>query len=171
MLLRDGPTGLEVLLVRRGRDLVFGGGAWVFPGGRVDPSDGEEAAIAVRRAAVRETAEETGLLVDPDDLLFFAHWTTPPGQPRRFATSFFAAAAREAEVVVDGSETTHFQWLSPGAALAALDAGEIRMLPPTFVTLRDLAGYETVADALGDLAVKPIRVQPPGSDVVLSAES
>ncbi len=39
--LRDGPEGLEVLLLRRNARGAFGG-MWVFPGGQVDPADREE---------------------------------------------------------------------------------------------------------------------------------
>lgn len=58
--LRHGKGGLEVLLVRRSRKLVFYGSAWAFPGGRVDADDASPGADlydqpAVRNAAVRET--------------------------------------------------------------------------------------------------------------------
>lgn len=40
VLLRPGPTGdLEVLLTRRKESLAFFGGAYVFPGGRIDSAD------------------------------------------------------------------------------------------------------------------------------------
>ena len=51
---------LEVLLLKRNSKLVFHGGHWVFPGGRVDAADfaldghGLEYRAALR-AAVRET--------------------------------------------------------------------------------------------------------------------
>lgn len=75
MLLRDGPGGaIETLMVVRHEQLVFGSGALVFPGGRVDRGDeeiarrlaqaGEDAAaLAFAVAAVRETLEETGVLL------------------------------------------------------------------------------------------------------------
>ena len=63
----------EVLMVERSRTLVFAGGAAVFPGGRVDPGDRELALrigrdedlddAAARIAAIRETLEETGLVI------------------------------------------------------------------------------------------------------------
>ena len=36
ILLRDGGSGPEILMVERGEQLAFAGGALVFPGGRVD---------------------------------------------------------------------------------------------------------------------------------------
>lgn len=77
LLLRDGPSGLEVLMVTRNVASDFAGGALVFPGGRVDVADGEAAALscgrsvagvdagamAFRVAAVRETFEEAHMLL------------------------------------------------------------------------------------------------------------
>ena len=39
VLLRDGADGVETLMLRRDSKLAFAGGAWVFPGGRIDPED------------------------------------------------------------------------------------------------------------------------------------
>jgi len=88
VLLRDGESGMEVLLMRRNRKAGFVPGAYVFPGGRVDGTDatpeaierldgltpesaasrleldgGEPPAIAYYLAALREAFEETGILV------------------------------------------------------------------------------------------------------------
>ena len=39
VLLRDGASGIETLLLKRNKALVFAGGFWVFPGGSLDPED------------------------------------------------------------------------------------------------------------------------------------
>ena len=41
VLLRDAPAGLEVYLLRRAGTMAFAAGMHVFPGGSVDPRDGE----------------------------------------------------------------------------------------------------------------------------------
>ena len=47
MLVRDVDAGgIEVLMVRRAAAAAFAGGMYVFPGGRVDEADGEEAVAA-----------------------------------------------------------------------------------------------------------------------------
>lgn len=92
LMLRDGPEGMETLMLRRTRNAGFVPGAYVFAGGRVDPADGEAEAAACLRglsseaaaarlrleaparppatayyvAALREAFEETGLLVGVD---------------------------------------------------------------------------------------------------------
>jgi 8-oxo-dGTP pyrophosphatase MutT (NUDIX family) len=43
VLLRDGPAGLEVYMQRRTRTLAFAAGLYVFPGGRVEAADEEDA--------------------------------------------------------------------------------------------------------------------------------
>ncbi len=90
-LAADGDGALEVLLTRRPSTMAFAADMHVFPGGRVDPADADprlvarsarsaasavvalggdldaEPALAAFIAAVRETFEETGvLLAEPD---------------------------------------------------------------------------------------------------------
>lgn len=137
ILTRRGGRGAEVLMGRRAPGHVFMASKWVFPGGRIDPSDfraawaGElrpdtarrlEDEMPARRAralalsAVRETFEETGLVVgrpapatatigpwaeyralgalpDLSALTYVARAITPPGRVRRFDARFFMADA------------------------------------------------------------------------------
>lgn len=53
--LLDGPSGVEVVLTRRSRDLASHRGEIAFPGGRAEPGEG------LREAALRESTEEVGL--------------------------------------------------------------------------------------------------------------
>ena len=84
VVLRDGPAGPEVFMVRRHERTAFMGGAHVFPGGRVDAADGDADgtwcdgiehaarqldglppadAVAYHVAAARELFEEAGVLL------------------------------------------------------------------------------------------------------------
>lgn len=82
LIVRDvqGPSpGLEVLMVRRSAGMAFGASAWVFPGGKVAPTDADPAwdalsggnyshqVRALRIAAAREVFEESGLLLATRD--------------------------------------------------------------------------------------------------------
>jgi 8-oxo-dGTP pyrophosphatase MutT (NUDIX family) len=156
VVLRDGTDGLEVLLVRRVSTLAFYGGAWVFPGGRIDPDDYDPAEaehpdraleIAASRAGSRELLEEAGLLVAPHELRYFARWLTPPGRTRRFDTFYFSALSPDGEVKVDRGEVDDHRWMKPIAALDAHEQSEIELPPPTFVTLVSLVPFATAAEA------------------------
>lgn len=161
IVVRDGDDGVETLLLRRNSRLGFAGGAWVFPGGRVDPGDvdpdhPDDEERAARRAAVREAAEEANLSVDPDALVPMSHWTPPEVAIKRFATWFFLAEAPPTLVHVDGGEIVDHLWVRPTAALGRHAAGEVELLPPTWVTLEVLSHHDTVALALEATAAAPV---------------
>ena len=46
LIVRDGPSGLDVLMVKRSLHASFMPGAYVFPGGAVDTADGTPSALA-----------------------------------------------------------------------------------------------------------------------------
>ncbi len=152
VLLRNGRPELEVLLLRRNAKLAFHGGAWVFPGGAIDPEDWKgvppgEIVEAARTAAVREAAEEASVSVDPEGLTPISRWTTPEGVPRRYVTWFFAAVAGDDRVRVDGGEIHAHRWMRPAEALEAQRARELELPPATFVTLLGLCAYRSAREA------------------------
>jgi 8-oxo-dGTP pyrophosphatase MutT (NUDIX family) len=173
IVLRDAPNGPEILMMQRASKLVFHGGSWVFPGGRVDAVDtvpGDAEATA-RRAAVRECQEEAGLALSPDELVPVSHWTTPVGRPRRFSTWFFAAVvgtegATPVDVVVDGSEIERHRWLRAEDALSEQASGELDLPPPTFVTLWELRAFGSTAEICASFrANEPIVYLPKPHEV------
>jgi 8-oxo-dGTP pyrophosphatase MutT (NUDIX family) len=76
MIVRDTPSGLEIFMVVRDRQVDMATGAVIFPGGKIDPDDAAPAwqALDAPRAperaywlaAIRETFEESGLLLAND---------------------------------------------------------------------------------------------------------
>jgi 8-oxo-dGTP pyrophosphatase MutT (NUDIX family) len=158
VLLRAAPA-LEVLMLHKTSKIAFGG-MWVFPGGRIDPDDYLEPGdhdAAARRAAVRETEEETGIRANTDAFVWFSHWTPPPSTPRRYATWFFAAPVDDHHVRVDGGEIQDHRWLTPAAALEQHAAGEIDLAPPTWITLYHLSGQQRAEPMLERLRHAPTR--------------
>jgi 8-oxo-dGTP pyrophosphatase MutT (NUDIX family) len=200
MVLRDGASGLELLMLRRSSKASFFPHAWVFPGGRVDQAD---AAVAVRGdidgvppaergfavAAIRECFEEAGawlgdgepgdglrdalnarqatlldapgLVADLERLELWSWWITPEIEPKRYDTRFFITALRPDEcerldeIAHDEIETVGSQWIRPADALAAEG---FFLAPPTFLTLRELSGFGTTAQAMAAAAAR--RVSP-----------
>ena len=167
VLTRVRKGAAEVLMGRRAPGHVFMASKWVFPGGRIDRSDFTAAAanalpardmarltreVPVRRAqalamaAVRETFEETGLLLaapapaasvagpwrefravgalpDLAALSYVARAITPPGRTRRFDARFFMAGADallHPEPTAGSGELDEIAWL-PLADTRALD--------------------------------------------------
>lgn len=99
-----------------------------------------------------------GLRLRVDLLRFVAHWVTPPGQARRYDTRFYLAPTPPgAPTQPDGTEIVAADWVRPTAAIAAHDAGELPMLPPTLGALHWLAPHASVgaavaaADGMGDI--------------------
>lgn len=148
----------EVLMGRRAPGHVFMAAKWVFPGGRVERADPSAAfatdlaeadarrlnrempprrARALALAAVRETFEETGLLLaepappasvagpwrefravgalpDLAALRYMARAITPPGRSRRFDARFFmadASALLHPEPTAGSGELDEIAWL------------------------------------------------------------
>lgn len=148
IVLRDGPDGPEVLVGQRTPQARFMGGFWVFPGGRVDPGDGEgEAAWPV--AAAREVREEVGIDLLAADLCPYDRWVTPEPLPRRYDTVFFLARAPQgAQARVDGEEIVASRWATAERLLRDSAAGTAILAFPTLRQLESLAPYATVADAM-----------------------
>jgi 8-oxo-dGTP pyrophosphatase MutT (NUDIX family) len=153
---RSGPAP-RILMGRRRADLAFMPNKFVFPGGRVDPRDGSAPSLnelqdreteklmlgmlgrpSTRRAralaitAVRETREETGIVIGSCDadsytaraflpqlngLTYFARAITPPGRPRRYDTRFFSvdAGAISAQGEACDDELSGVDWFTLSA--------------------------------------------------------
>jgi 8-oxo-dGTP pyrophosphatase MutT (NUDIX family) len=158
VLLRDSENRLQTYLLHRHAQMPFAPSTVVFPGGRVDPVDsGDPESIrpnsiqpnTIERCAIRETAEETGVVLTASDLYPWAHWITPEMEPRRYDTWFFVAAMPEGVQAADISgETDHAEWLAPGEALAAERSSVIRLLPPTLSILIELADLGCVTEVI-----------------------
>jgi len=170
MLVRDGSSGPEVYVQRRVPSMAFAPSTVVFPGGGVDPADhslspatpglvdlagamGVTAAAAApfAAAAVREVEEECGVRLRVADLRGRAHWVTPAFEPRRYDTWILAAAMPEHQVARGTTtESDHSAWVRPGDLLDRHSAGAVRMLPPTVVSLTQLADFGDAAAFLAD---------------------
>jgi len=171
LLLVRRPHDPEVFWVRRAARDRFLSGFHAFPGGRVDPGDVVEGDVqrTARRAALRETAEETGWLpgygrLEPDararlragesgldasgaklpldDLMEAGVWVAPPYLVARFLTRFYALwVDDDAAPRVDPGdpELSDGGWIRPRDALDTWRRGEALLAPPTAWLLEALA--------------------------------
>jgi 8-oxo-dGTP pyrophosphatase MutT (NUDIX family) len=143
--------------------MAFAGGMVAFPGGGIEASDtaelpadwparlgaAPEVAAAVVGGAMREVEEETGVRLTLDDLGLWDAWTTPEFEPRRYRTWFFVARLPEGQEPRElSTESTSVHWTTAAAALAKVEAGEWTMLPPTYLSVRRLGTFGSVAEVL-----------------------
>jgi 8-oxo-dGTP pyrophosphatase MutT (NUDIX family) len=191
LILRSGP---EMLMLRRHGRSGFAADMWVFPGGTLDDEDRTldprkwrgidpealserfklppEDVLGMHVAAVRETFEESGILLadaaeaptrdadfhawlagadavlDLGCLTYWSRWVTPAQEPRRYDTCFFLARAPEGQIAEhDRHEITDQRWIGPRQALEEHHAGRLPLIYPTIRTLEELAEHDAV-DAL-----------------------
>jgi 8-oxo-dGTP pyrophosphatase MutT (NUDIX family) len=184
-----------VLMGRRHASHAFMPGKFVFPGGRVEPFDGrmpivaglaavEEARLskhvrgagpararAFALAAIRETCEETGLVIgrkatttpripasawsafaeagvlpDLSALHFVARAITPPGRSRRFDARFFAVDAQMIAHRIEGvvgadAELDELVWI-PVAEAKTLDLPTITQIVVEELSRRIAGGFD-----------------------------
>ncbi len=181
VLVRRDRDESRVLMGCRSSGMAFMANKYVFPGGRMDPGDQRiavekdlrpEVMVRVARgittararglalAAIRETFEETGILIGEraavprtrspawvkffahgvaprlDTLTFIARAITPPNRTRRFDARFFMADAGAIAHALDAA--THEELLKP----AWLTLGEARALDLPAITRRVLDEVE-----------------------------
>lgn len=149
---RDGETGLELLLVQRNPESRFMGGAWVFPGGAVNEGESEA------ETAVREAEEEASLELDAETLVPFSRWITPRQVKVRFDTHFFVAPTPpDAAPVCDGEECVDLRWIAPGAALEAGKADELMLVFPTIKHLEQLTDFGSVDELLEHARARQVQ--------------
>ena len=97
------------------------------------------------------------LALATDLLVPFAHWITPRHQRKRYDTHFFLTAAPADQVAAhDGSESVDSIWITPHEAVAGQESGRFKLVFPTFLNLRKLGRFATVAAALA--AARQARV-------------
>jgi 8-oxo-dGTP pyrophosphatase MutT (NUDIX family) len=170
ILLRRGgkhaDRALEVLMGQRNHEARFMPGVWVFPGGAVDPEDGEGEA-GFRAAASRELQEEVAISVPEEELVPYSRWITPRVVPIRFDTRFYLALApAHSPPEPDGSETVDAGWFEPQAALDRhyADREEFKLVFPTIRHLESLLPYANAEEALE--AARGREVKPVEPEVV-----
>ncbi|WP_244931044.1 NUDIX hydrolase [Nocardioides sp. W7] len=225
VLMRPSEQGPEVYYMRRHVTMDFAGGMCVYPGGGVDPRDfdatvgwagpspaewaarlhcDEETARALVAAAVRETFEESGVLLagtsattvvadttgddwEADrvalesrelamtdflnrrglvlrtDLLgVWDAWLTPVFEPKRFRTWFFVALLPSGQLTRDvSSESSSVAWIPAGIAVDQADAGELALMPPTYLTSLEIGTHASPAEVFEVAAVRSVEMFTP----------
>jgi glyoxylase-like metal-dependent hydrolase (beta-lactamase superfamily II)/8-oxo-dGTP pyrophosphatase MutT (NUDIX family) len=200
LLLRDTPQGFEVLMTRRSASASFAPGAYVFPGGVMDPGEtpaiaairesfeelgvllarradgrwatGEDIAVLDRHRPFAEQCRQRGLVLAADQVFVLAHWITDRDLPRRFDVSFLVARMPDGQVpVADEAEQFEPVWVRPADALARHEEGTFFMIFPTIRTLERLAKFPHVNAVLAACAgEKPLWTSCPRAGLLKGAD-
>jgi 8-oxo-dGTP pyrophosphatase MutT (NUDIX family) len=230
LLLRGSPAGPAAYYLRRQVSMDFAAGMCVYPGGGVDRRDfdhsvawagpsvaewatrlgcDEDTARALVCAAVRETFEESGVLLagtsaddvvadttgadwEADRLALESHelamtdllerrglvlrtdllgvwgaWLTPVFEPKRYRTWFFVALLPEGQRTRDVStESSEVTWLPTAEAVSMAEAGEMLMMPPTYLTSLEVSGYADPAAVMAAAQGREARMHTPGVEAL-----
>ena len=106
-------------------------------------------ALLDRSLSLGELLARRHLVLRSDLLRSWSRWITPVIEPRRYDTRFFAAALPAGQRTRDvGGEAAAVYWTGPREALDTGRRGEIALLPPTAVTLAELAACGDLDGAL-----------------------
>ena len=84
-----------------------------------------------------------------DSLQYIAYWQTPGSEKKRFSTRFFLAVMPDGQSAIhDDGELTDSCWMTADDVLESGKRGEMKLMYPTFSTLRDIATFETVNEVV-----------------------
>jgi 8-oxo-dGTP pyrophosphatase MutT (NUDIX family) len=115
-----------------------------------------------RKGSLVAMAHAENLRLATDHLGYFAHWITPEGMPKRFDTHFFITTApAEQQAAHDRLETSEGLWIAPAEALARSERSEFPLVFATIYQLRDLARFQTVAEALNATTTQRVATHMP----------
>jgi 8-oxo-dGTP pyrophosphatase MutT (NUDIX family) len=111
------------------------------------------------------------LVLRSDLLAYRAHWITPEFEPRRYDTRFFAAAVPTGQSADDQStEADTADWVAAAELLEAQRRGEAMMLPPTLVSVEEIAAAASAASFIAEqppvAPVTPRLTQTPDGPVM-----
>ena len=196
VLLRDTAAGAEAYLVKRSTTMVFAGGRYAFPGGRVDPRDGERLAaeawagpspaqwaarfdcseadaVALVSAAVRETFEETGVLLAGADArtvvgsTWSAEWEADRLELETHALSLGELLVRRSLVLRTDLLAGWSRWVTPEFEPRRYDTAFFVAELPEGQSAREVSGetegtlWARPAQALADHAAGLVSMLPP----------
>lgn len=132
-----------------------GGGIVELHGEAAERYQAHRRALDEGRSGLADIARAEELRLATDRLVYFSHWITPVGAPRRYDTRFFLAVAPEHQVAEhDNREAIAHAWMRPSEALDRYRRQEIKLRTPTIKTLELFAQFAGVAALTTELRAR-----------------
>ena len=164
LLIRDTLNGLEVFMIERNKKIDIAPGALVFPGGKVEPEDydpelldlcggssSDQDAIASKVCAIRETFEESGVLIakdynsdkliDPLECFEFAKRYRKNLQEKKI--TLLEILKKEKLILATEMLTSFSRWITPRDFPKRFDTN-FYLIPLTAEFSAEHDGYESV---------------------------
>ena len=104
--------------------------------------EADREALVSRELAMTDFLTRRGLVLRTDLLGVWGAWLTPIFEPKRYRTWFFVALLPEGQRTRDVStESSEVTWLPAAEAVAMAEAGDMLMMPPTYLTSLEVSQY------------------------------
>ncbi|CAA9385993.1 MAG: Putative NUDIX/MutT-family hydrolase [uncultured Nocardioides sp.] len=142
-----------------------------------DDWEADRVALETRELSMTDFLVRRGLVLRTDLLGAWSGWLTPVFEPKRYRTWFFVAVLPGSQTTRDvSSESSSVMWLPALEAVAAVEGGEVAMMPPTFLTCLDIGQHASTAAALEAAGGRTVEIFTPeviaaGDDFILSTPS
>lgn len=107
-----------------------------------DDWEADRVALETHELSMTDFLERRGLVLRTDLLGAWSGWLTPAFEPRRYRTWFFVADLPEGQRTRDvSSESDEVMWLPTARAVERVEAGDLFMLPPTYLTCLEISRH------------------------------
>jgi 8-oxo-dGTP pyrophosphatase MutT (NUDIX family) len=139
-----------------------------------DDWEADRVALEGRSLSMTDFLDRRELVLRTDLLGAWSGWLTPNFEPKRYRTWFFAASLPIGQVTRDvSSESSSVAWVPAMTAVEQAEAGDLFMLPPTYLTCLDVAQHAGPDEVLVEAAARTVEMFIPevvsdGDEFVLS---
>ena len=161
--IREAFEECGVLLAReRATSPRESGARATLPPGRLKTLEPYRQKLVEGEVTMLDLVTRENLTLAADLMTPYSHWVTPAFVPKRFDTWFFLARAPEDQLAVhDGKESVDSVWVSPGDALADLEAKRRVIIFPTRLNLMMLDESSSAEAAILAAQTRPIKTVEP----------
>ena len=124
-----------------------------------DDWEADRVALESRDLSMTDFLTRRGLVLRSDLLGVWDAWLTPVFEPKRYRTWFFVALLPEGQVTRDVStESSEVTWMPARLAAEQADAGELALMPPTYLTSMEVGEHASPEEVLAVAASRSVEM-------------